>query len=108
MTALLMIARGTIIRTVISDNATGHGEGAGIVDRRSAPCRASIRKHEIGQAVRRSRSKVKAAGPPPLITVGTVAFPVIATLCVMVGKGSPSVMAFVTEIYLIISGVAFA
>ena len=38
--------------------------------------------------------------PPPLMTVGTVATPVIATLFVIVGNGSPSVMTLVTEIFI--------
>jgi hypothetical protein len=35
--------------------------------------------------------------PPPLMTVGTSARPVIATLFVIVGNCNPSVMVFVTE-----------
>ncbi len=35
--------------------------------------------------------------PPPLMTVGTVAIPVIVTLFVIVGSGNPSLMTSVTE-----------
>jgi hypothetical protein len=47
--------------------------------------------------------------PPPLMTVGPVALPVIATLFVIVGNGKPSVMTFVAVILIRFRpGVAFA
>lgn len=47
--------------------------------------------------------------PPPLITVGTSARPIIATLFVMAGNCNPSVMGFVTPNSItLLPGVALA
>ena len=47
--------------------------------------------------------------PPPLMTVGEVATPVIATLFVMTGSASPKVMTPLTEILILfLPAVAFA